>query len=67
MDEGDLDFDWEGLERDILRSISIKVSKNAFEPCGVNEVTYLAFFCKEQCFFFLVLSLTLSTIFNFEF
>ena len=47
MDNEDVDFDWEGLECDILRSISMKALKNAFEPCAINEVTNLGIFGKK--------------------
>jgi hypothetical protein len=67
MDNEDVDLDWEGLECDILPSISTKVVKNAFEPCAINEVTNLGIFGKKTKFSFSSLSLTLSTIFIFEF
>ena len=41
MDNEDFNFDWEGLECDILQSISMKALKNAFELCAPNEVTNL--------------------------
>ena len=47
MDAEDVDFDWEGSECDILRSISMKAFNNAFEPCAVNEVTNLGIFGKK--------------------
>ena len=67
MDNKDFDFDWEGLKCDILRSISMKALKNAFEPRAINEVTNLGIFGKKTKFSFSSLSLTLSTIFIFEF
>ena len=50
MDE-DFDYDWEGLECDILRSISMKAFKNAFEPCAINEETNLGICGKETMLF----------------
>ena len=47
MDNEDVDLDWEGLECDILRSISMKAVKNAFEPCAINEVTNQGIFGKK--------------------
>jgi len=68
MDNKDFDFDWEGLKCDILRSISMKALKNAFEPCATNEVMNLGIFGKKTMLFsFSSLSLTLSNIFIFEF
>ena len=54
MDNKDVDLDWEGLECDILRSISMKALKNAFEPRAINEVTNLGIFGKKRSLFFLV-------------
>ena len=47
----DVDLDWEGLECDILRSISMKALKNAFGPCAINEVTNLGIFGKKTLLF----------------
>ncbi|CAL6329410.1 unnamed protein product [Bathycoccus prasinos] len=47
MDDEDFNFDWEGLECDILRSILRDVLKNMFEPCATNEVTNLGIFGKK--------------------
>ena len=51
MENEDFDFDWEGLECDILRFISMKAFKNAFEPCAINEVTNLGIFGKKTMLF----------------
>ena len=51
MDNEDFDFDWEGLECDILRSISMKALKNAFKPCATNEVTNLGIFGEKTMLF----------------
>ena len=68
MDNEDFNFDWEGLECDILQSISMKALKNAFELGAPYEVTNLGIFGKKKrCFILSLLSLTLSPIFIFEF
>ena len=51
MDNEDVNFDWEGLECDILQSISMKALKNAFELCAPNEVTNLGILGKKTMFF----------------
>ena len=51
MDNGDFDFDGEGLELAVLWSISVKALKNAFEPCATNEVTNLGIFGKKTMLF----------------
>ena len=51
MGNEDFDFDWEGLECDILRSISMKALKNAFKPCATNEVTNLGIFGEKTMLF----------------
>ena len=62
MDNEDVDFDWEGLECDILRSISMKAFKNALELCealelcAINEVTNLGIFGKKTMMMMLFLS-----------
>ena len=67
MDNEDFNFDWEGLECDILQSISMKALKNAFELCAPNEVTNLGIFGKKNMFYsFSSLAYTLP-IFIFEF
>ena len=50
MDNEDFNFDWEGLECDILQSISMKALKNAFELCAPNEVTNLGILGKKKLF-----------------
>ena len=50
MDNEDFNFDWEGLECDILQSISMKALKNAFELCAPNEVTNLGILGKKTLF-----------------
>ena len=61
MDNEDFDFDWEGLECDIILSISMKALKNASEPCAINEVTNLGIFGKKTKFLFLfILAYTLD-------
>jgi hypothetical protein len=67
MDNEDFNFDWEGLECDILQSISMKALKNAFELCAPNEVTNLGILGKKTMFSSSRLSLTLSPIFIFDF
>ena len=64
MDNEDFNFDWEGLECDILQSISMKALKNAFELCAPNEVTNLGIFGKKNDVLFFLFSLP---IFIFEF
>lgn len=67
MDNEDVNLDWEGLECDILQSISMKALKNAFELCAPNEVTNLGIFGKKTMFYsFSSLAYTLP-IFIFEF
>ena len=56
MDNGDFDFDGEGLELAVLWSISVKALKNAFEPCATNEVTNLGIFGKKTMMMMLFLS-----------
>jgi hypothetical protein len=67
MDNEDVNLDWEGLECDILRSISMKALKNAFELCAPNEVTNLGILGKKTMFSSSRLSLTLSPILIFDF
>ena len=68
MDNEDFNFDWEGLECDILQSISMKALKNAFELCAPNEVTNLGIFGqKKRCFILSLLSLTLSLFSSLSF
>jgi len=67
MDNEDVDFDWEGLECNILRSISTKALKNAFEPCAINEVTNLGIFGKKTKMMMLFLSRHSQLFFIFEF
>ena len=50
MDNEDFNFDWEGLECDILQSISMKALNNAFELCAPNEVTNLGILGKKTLF-----------------
>jgi len=50
MDNEDVNLDWEGLECDILQSISMKALKNAFELCAPNEVTNLGILGKKTLF-----------------
>ena len=56
MDNEDFNFDWEGLECDILQSISMKALKNAFELCAPNEVTNLGIFGKKNDVLFFLFS-----------
>ena len=67
MDNEDFNFDWEGLECDILQSISMKALKNAFELCAPNEVTNLGILAKKTCFILSLLSLTLSLFSSLSF
>ena len=50
MDNEDVNLDWEGLECDILHSVSMKALKNAFELCAPNEVTNLGILGKKTLF-----------------
>jgi len=50
MDNEDVNLDWEGLECDILQSISMKALNNAFELCAPNEVTNLGILGKKTLF-----------------
>ena len=64
MDNEDVDLDWEGLECDILRSISMKAVKNAFEPRAINEVTNLGIFGKKNDVLFFLFSRLHSPYFH---
>jgi len=64
MDNGDFDFDGEGLELAVLWSISVKALKNAFEPCATNEVTNLGIFGKKNDVLFFLFSRLHSPYFH---
>ena len=56
MDDEDFNFDWERLECDILRYISMKAFKNSFELCAINEVTNLGIFGNKTMMMMLFVS-----------
>jgi len=64
MDNGDFDFDGEGLELAVLWSISVKALKNAFEPCATNEVTNLGIFGNKAMSFLSLHSRLHSQLFS---
>ena len=64
MDNEDVNLDWEGLECDILQSISMKALKNAFELCAPNAVTNLGILGKKNVVFFFLVSSLHSHLFS---